>query len=75
MAYDVYAISFISFFDNELETVFNVGLNPVDAIYRSKFANDILLEDLDRETATLEEVKRKFFDTDGMINSVKVPNK
>lgn len=70
----LYAVSFISFFDNELRTTFQItDKGKIDALHKGmqkifpdKSDKDML--DSFRECKTLEEAKQLAFDQDSMLH-------
>lgn len=60
-----YAVAFISFMDNELKIQFIVAASEKDAI---KSLYHDYLEDDEWELYTIQEIKQRFFDSDGMVD-------
>jgi len=68
---DRYAVSYISFFDNELDTVFVYANSVAEAVKKAMPKLKCEIDWGDRET--LEEFKSLAFDCDAMIHVVQVP--
>lgn len=69
----LYAVSYINWFDHELETHFKYADNKVHAMIQLLEDKGWKDADLSAQFSTVEEVKQFAFDCDGMVHAEEVP--
>lgn len=69
----LYAVSYINWFNYELETQFKYADNEAHAMIQMLEDKGYEDDDLSVEFSTVEEVKQFAFDCDSMVHAVQVP--
>tara|TARA_B100002003_G_C14118371_1_gene537888 strand:+ start:346 stop:564 length:219 start_codon:yes stop_codon:yes gene_type:complete len=68
-----YAISKISFFDNELTTVIVEAINADQALIKENIHDYLGLTERELELTSMQDLKQLAFDSDSMINVIEIP--